>query len=239
MLKNFFISISLSTLLLSNTIIEQKQFDLIQSIIPGTKIEKIKPGIVSGMYEAYFENGSLMYVMPDKRLLFIGEIYTNTGESLTQKSIAAYKAKNNIKDPLEQSIEKLKVKNEENKNYLKEIIDNGIKVGNAQNHKYKIVVFKSLTCPFCKKLDSYLKNKKNVTTYVYLAPSSETKDYYKKKFNISNPDAKIKKQGELIIKKLKGFGVPFALIIDDKYNLVDTIKGFDKTKWDKYINEKN
>ena len=34
-----------------------------------------------------------MYVIPDKRLLFMGEIYTNTGQSLTQKSIEEYKSK--------------------------------------------------------------------------------------------------------------------------------------------------
>lgn len=86
MFKKVLISSLVVSFLSATTIIEEKEFDLVQSIIPGTKIEKVKASvIVNGMYEAYFEDGSLMYVIPDKRLLFMGEIYTNTGESLTQK----------------------------------------------------------------------------------------------------------------------------------------------------------
>lgn len=85
MIKKILLSSFIIGLLNANSIIEDKQFELVQSIIPGTKIEKVKPSVISGMYEAYFIDGSLMYVIPDKRLLIMGEIYTNTGQSLTQK----------------------------------------------------------------------------------------------------------------------------------------------------------
>ena len=237
MIKRILILVSTITSLFSNTIIEQKQFELVQSIIPGTKIEKVKPSIVSGMYEAYFEDGSLMYVLPDKRLLIMGEIYTSTGESLTQKSITEYKTANNIKDPLDDSIEKLKIVSNENQNYLKELFENGVLVGKNDKQKYNIILLKSLTCPYCKKLDKYLEGKA-VSLSIYLAPGKDSEDFYTSKYNIKDAANKQKEQIGVVSKKIKGFGVPFALIIDKNYNLVDTIRGFDEEKWNKFLNEK-
>ena len=238
MFKKVLISSLVVSFLFSTTIIEEKEFDLVQSIIPGTKIEKVKASvIVNGMYEAYFEDGSLMYVIPDKRLLFMGEIYTNTGESLTQKSIENYKTTNNIKDPLDESIENLKVVSIENQKYLKELFENGILDFKNKNQKYNIVLFKSLSCPYCKKLDEFLKDK-NITISNYLAPTKDSEEYYTSKYNIKDSASKLKQQLEIVNRKIKGFGVPFALIIDKNYNLVDTIHGFDEDKWKRYIDEK-
>jgi len=237
MKKQVILSIGLASTLFSSSIVEQKQFDLVQSIIPGTKIEKVKTSLISGLYEAYFKDGSLMYIVPDKRLIIMGEIYTSTGTSVTQNSIKKYKENNNIQTPLEQSIESLKSHTKENQDYLKTLVTNGIKVGTNQKHKYNIVTIKSLSCPNCRDLDNYLETKKDVVTHVYQAPSDASIKLYSKKYNIRNPREKLKKQGELITSRLQGFGVPFALIIDDEYNLVDTIHGFNKVKWDKYIVE--
>ena len=238
MFKKVLISSLVVSFLSATTIIEEKEFDLVQSIIPGTKIEKVKASvIVNGMYEAYFEDGSLMYVIPDKRLLFMGEIYTNTGQSLTQKSIENYKTTNNIKDPLDESIENLKVVSIENQKYLKELFENGILDFKNKNQKYNIVLFKSLSCPYCKKLDEFLKDK-NITISNYLAPTKDSEEYYTSKYNIKDSASKLKQQLEIVDRKIKGFGVPFALIIDKNYNLVDTIHGFDEDKWKRYIDEK-
>ena len=238
MFKKVLISSLVVSFLSATTIIEEKEFDLVQSIIPGTKIEKVKASvIVNGMYEAYFEDGSLMYVIPDKRLLFMGEIYTNTGQSLTQKSIENYKTTNNIKDPLYESIENLKVVSIENQKYLKELFENGILDFKNKNQKYNIVLFKSLSCPYCKKLDEFLKDK-NINISNYLAPTKDSEEYYTSKYNIKDSASKLKQQLEIVNRKIKGFGVPFALIIDKNYNLVDTIHGFDEDKWKRYIDEK-
>ena len=238
MFKKVLISSLVVSFLSATTIIEEKEFDLVQSIIPGTKIEKVKASvIVNGMYEAYFEDGSLMYVIPDKRLLFMGEIYTNTGQSLTQKSIENYKTTNNIKDPLDESIENLKVVSIENQKYLKELFENGILDFKNKNQKYNIVLFKSLSCPYCKKLDEFLKDK-NITISNYLAPTKDSEEYYTSKYNIKDSASKLKQQLEIVNRKIKVFGVPFALIIDKNYNLVDTIHGFDEDKWKRYIDEK-
>ena len=238
MFKKVLISSLVVSFLSATTIIEEKEFDLVQSIIPGTKIEKVKASvIVNGMYEAYFEDGSLMYVIPDKRLLFMGEIYTNTGQSLTQKSIANYKTTNNIKDPLDESIENLKVVSIENQKYLKELFENGILDFKNKNQKYNIVLFKSLSCPFFKIFYEFLKDK-NITISNYLAPTKDSEEYYTSKYNIKDSASKLKQQLEIVNRKIKGFGVPFALIIDKNYNLVDTIHGFDEDKWKRYIDEK-
>lgn len=234
MIKQLLTTAILTSSLFSLTLTEQKEFDLVQSIIPGTKIEKVKQSPLTGVYETYFEDGSLIYIVPSKRLLIMGEIYTSTGRSLTQKSIKEYKSKNKIIDPLTKSINSLKPNTKENQTYLKQLVQNGIQDGVNINSKYKIVVLKSLTCPNCTDLDNYLKTKQDITIYIYLAPSKQSEDIYKEKYKINKPTEKLKTQLELIRKRLKGFGVPFALIIDDNYNLVDTIHGFDRTKWDKY-----
>jgi len=237
MKKQFTLLVALASTLFSSSIVEQKQFDLVQSIIPGTKIEKVKPSLISGLYEAYFKDGSLMYIAPDKRLIFMGEIYTSTGTPVTQNSIKKYKSDNNVKTSLEQSIESLKPHTKENQEYLKTLVTNGIQIGMNQKHKYNIVTIKSLSCPNCTNLDKYLKTKKDIVTYVYQAPSEASVELYSKKYNIDNPRKKLKDQVKLISSRLQGFDVPFALIIDDEYNLVDTIHGFDKVKWDRYIVE--
>ena len=231
----------LTTSLLSMTLVQQKEFDLVQSIIPSTKIEKVKHSPIDGIYEAYFKDGNLMYIIPQQRLIFMGELYTNTGTSLTQRNIKEYKTENKILDPLEKSIKSLKPNTKENQTYLKELVDNGIKQGTGTNSKYKVVVLKSLTCPNCTDLDKYLSGfdgLNGLEIYTYLAPSKQSEDFYKTKFNIKEPGIKLKKQMKIIAKRLKGFGVPFAIIIDDDYNLVDTILGFNKTKWNKYLGVK-
>ena len=93
-----------------------------------------------------------------------------------------------------------------------------------------------MTCPYCKKLDEYLKDK-DLKLSIYLAPGKDSEDFYISKYNIQDAGTKLKEQLELVNKKIKGFGVPFALIIDKNYDLIDTIHGFDDKKWDKYINE--
>lgn len=131
----------------------------------------------------------------------------------------------------------MKINSLENKKYLKELFETGIKVGkNVEQKKYNIVLFKSLTCPYCKKLDEYLKDK-DLKLSIYLAPGKDSEDFYISKYNIQNAGTKLKEQLELVNKKIKGFGVPFALIIDKNYDLIDTIHGFDDKKWDKYVNE--
>jgi len=218
------------------SLIEQKEFDLVQSIVPNTKIQKVKQSPLDGIYEAYFNDGSLMYIAPAKRLIFMGEIYTNTGISLTQKNMQNYKKENNIKSPLQQSISSLKIQSDENQNYLKRLVENGVKDGNTTNSKYKFVLIKSPTCPHCIDLDKYLKTVQN-TTYRYYASVPQSEKIYTKRYNIKNSKEKLNIQMQLISKRLKGFGVPFALVIDKDFNLVDTIQGFDKNKWNQYLGE--
>jgi len=238
-MKNTILKTTIVALLSANSLnalslIEQKEFDLVQSIIPNTKIQKIKHSPLDGVYEAYFKDGNLMYIAPSKRLIIMGEIYTNTGISLTQKNIQIYKKNNDIKTPLEQSIESLKIKSDENKKYFQELVKNGIKVSSTKKDKYTFILIKSPTCPHCIELDKYLKTIPN-TTYRYYAPVPQSEKLYSEKYKIKKPKEKLEKQMKLISKRLKGFGVPFALIVDKDFNLVDTIQGFNKEKWNRYL----
>ena len=236
MIKKLAITALLTTTLFSLTLVQQIEFDLVQSIMPSTKFEKVKQSPIAGIYEAYTKD-NIYYVIPSQRLIFFGHLYTNYGVDLTTSKLQKYQ-NDKTQQLLQDSIKSLKSKTKENQEYLKSLIDNGIKQGTGTNSKYNIVVLKSLSCPNCTDLDKYLSGfdgLDGVETYTYLVPSKQSEDFYKKEFNIKDPGQKLKSQAKLISKRLQGFGVPFALIVNENYNLVDTIQGFNKNKWNEYL----
>ena len=227
---------------------EQKQIDyeyqMIQKVIPKSKIARYKKSVIEGFYNVYFENGQIVYVNPFKNLILFGEIWNSTGSSLTatereqwQKEIGS---DGNIQSPEDRVITELKKADEENKKWNIELVKNGIQDGKGGNKNYKVVIIESPTCPHCRALNSYLENFDN-TTYRYYSNESQTKGIYKEKYGISEPDKKLQEQGNLIAAKIKGIGVPFGIVIDENNIVVDTIVGFseqDKNNletWNKYL----
>ena len=60
----------------------------VQSVIPNTlfsKYEKSKE--LEGYYKVYLDNGQMLYVSPFKNLIIFGEIWTASGQSLTQNDV--------------------------------------------------------------------------------------------------------------------------------------------------------
>ncbi|EAL2751262.1 DsbC family protein, partial [Campylobacter jejuni] len=99
-------SLALASLLHAQTLIEQQEESLVKGVIPSTKIAKVERSQIDGFYKAYLDNGNILYVNPFKRVIFIGELYTNTGVSLTandrdawQSEVSAKQAKDlNLKE---------------------------------------------------------------------------------------------------------------------------------------------
>ena len=85
MKKHFLGLVAASTLLLANS--DSKvdyELQLLNSVIPNTKISRYEPSEIQGFYKVYLDNGNLFYVNPFNKLLVFGEIWTNKGFSITQ-----------------------------------------------------------------------------------------------------------------------------------------------------------
>jgi thiol:disulfide interchange protein DsbC len=111
---------------------------------PKLEAKSIVPGPIEGLYEVR-SGSNIMYYSPKSSSLFVGEIYTKTGENLTAKS----------RDLLIQE-------------FIKELpLDKAIKIGSGKN---TVIMWTDPDCPYCRKLEEYFKDKKDITRYVYLLP---------------------------------------------------------------------
>jgi len=100
---------------------------------------------VNGLYEVV-SGQNVIYIDPKTGVRLIGEMYTKEGKNLTveARDKAAAQAA------------------------LKEIqLDKAIKIGNGKN---KVIMFTDPDCPFCRKVEDYFRDRKDVTRYVYLLP---------------------------------------------------------------------
>jgi len=210
--------------------------DLIQAIIPKTKIEKIKHTQIDGLYEVFLANGNVFYVYPYKRLIVFGEIYTNTGINLTNK-------------------DRQKWKEEVNKKRLKglgakKLIEDSFKINyNKGSKRYALVMFTDPECPFCRKVDKFLKFK-NASVYVNYMPLSfhphakkwalqilssknkkkaiEAIEKHNKDLNVTITDEAKKTllATQKLAKELQINGTPTIFVIDTKTNkVIDRIDG--------------
>ncbi len=231
-------------------LIEQEEFSLVQSVIPGTKIEKVKHTPIDGLYAAYLKNGNILYVYPYKRLIVVGAIYTNTGINLTDK---------------EKKVWQEEVKKKELKKLNKyELIKDAFKLNYGKgSNRYEIVLFTDPECPFCRRVDKFLREKKpDVTFYVNYMPlyfhphakkwaleilSSKNKKEAIEKIEKTNKDLNVTitkeametlKNMQALAKKLRIRGTPTMFVIDKKTgNIVDVINGADLQKLKKWIKE--
>jgi thiol:disulfide interchange protein DsbC len=232
----------------ANSLISKVEKDLVQSVVPNTKIEKIKHTAIDGLYEVFMKNGQLFYVYPYKRLLLFGEIYTNTGMNLTNN-------------------DRVKWANEVNKKLLtkmnaKELTKDAFKLNFGKGaNRYAIVLFTDPECPFCRKVDKYLEEEKpNTSFYVNYMPlyfhphahkwalqilSSKDKLKAIKSIEKTNKDLNVKitkeaketlKNTQALAKKLNINGTPTMFVIDTKTNkVVDKINGANIPKIQKWI----
>ena len=141
-----FLALGLTTLVhASNT----NLIDVATKMLPSTKIEKVIPTEIENFYAVSLENGNIIYINPAKDLIFFGEIYTRSGQSLTEKHIAKLGAKigNETLD-------------------ISPLFKVSTRMNDATS-KYGFIVFTDPDCPFCQQLEALL-IKENVTIdYIY------------------------------------------------------------------------
>jgi len=128
--------------------------DVLQKQFPKLKYTSFKKTDIPGFYEVITE-GRVVYFHPKTGYLFIGDIVTNDGRSLTQERAAA---------------ERYKLLTPEN-------LKQAIKLGNGKNI---VVEVTDPDCPFCRKMHSYWDMRKDVTRYIFFKPLDMHPDAVKK-----------------------------------------------------------
>jgi thiol:disulfide interchange protein DsbC len=111
---------------------------------PGADFDVIKPTDIKGVYEIV-KGDDIIYFVPDPGYLIVGEIYDKEGRNVTAErkgELFAASAKNL---PL----------------------DKAIKVGSGKN---TIVEFTDPDCSFCRTASSFLRERKDVTRYIFFFP---------------------------------------------------------------------
>lgn len=128
-----------------DSVIDQIRIKLMTRV--GARANTVKPAPIPGLYEAVIGN-DIIYVDKDVDHIVMGQIFdTKTRKNLTQEAQEALKRIDFASLPL--------------KDAIKTVNGDGSRT---------IAVFSDPNCGFCKKLESNLKDMKNVTIYTFLYP---------------------------------------------------------------------
>jgi thiol:disulfide interchange protein DsbC len=122
----------------------EKIEETFKAAFPRVPFDTIKPTDIKGVYEVS-KGSELVYFIVDPGYLFIGDILSKEGKSLTEERKGALSAERAKDLPL----------------------DKAIKIGNGKN---TIVEFTDPDCPYCRKAAEFLEQKKDVTRYVFFLP---------------------------------------------------------------------
>lgn len=225
MKKGLFFLLTAGIMLNATTLDEQ----IVKGILPNTKINGVKKA--NSTFYVVCTDDTLLYVNAYDNLLFFGELWTNTGQSLTQKDVDWCKG---LKEPM-----KLVKSNNDfwklDEAKITDLKDNGLKIVNGKgSSEVQFIIFKSPVCGWCEKLTEEME-KMNVTSYEYYFMSPESEMIYKK-YGVSNPKEMLKKQAELTrpFEQTLSAGVPLTLVIMNN-KVVEVIKGADLPKFQKYM----
>lgn len=111
---------------------------------PQVKVDSMEQTDINGIYEVV-SGQNILYYAPEKEYIFLGEIFTRDGKSITaeRKGVLAAKLVGSL--PLEKAV----------------------KVGDG---KKVIIEFTDPDCPYCRKASEFLAKKTDVTRYVFFAP---------------------------------------------------------------------
>lgn len=233
----------------AQTLTEQQETSLVKGIMPSTKIDKVERAEIDGFYKAFLGNGNMLYINPFKRVIFIGEIYTAGGVSLTANDRQEWQ--NELQNQLLKNIK------------IDELMRNAKKVDYGKGSKrYEVLIFTDPECPYCAKLEEFLEQK-DVSVYVNFLPLNFHKNAKRwseqilsskdikaaiKQIRLTQKDlnVKVSKEAQKTLKatmalgeKLKINGTPKVFIIDkkDKNKIVATIDGANLDKVQEFLNK--
>ena len=112
-------------------------------MFPRTGIDGFAPSPIPGLYEVT-AGGQIFYFSPEGYLV-LGEIWSKDGQSVTAERWEQMMAEKIKSLPL----------------------DKAVTIGNGPNH---VIEFTDPDCPYCRKLDSYLGTRKDITRHIFFFP---------------------------------------------------------------------
>jgi thiol:disulfide interchange protein DsbC len=136
---------------------------VLQKLFPKLRYKSISKTDIDGLYEV-ITNDRIVYFYPKKGYLFVGDIVTKEGRSLTRERFA----------------------DERYKLLTNEDLKKAIKIGNGKNIVIEVT---DPDCPFCRKMHAYWSMRTDVTRYVFLKPLDMHPDAKKKsKYILASSD---------------------------------------------------
>lgn len=231
---------------LYGSILTDRESDFVKAVMPNSKIDRVEQSEVAGWYRVY-TGGNLLYANPYERKIFFGRLYTMEGQDLTSGLLNEYQNGGKME----------KIKGEAAKVIPELLAGEPVKFGNDAG-SYVAAVFTDPFCPFCQKVDAFLK-KSGATVYYHFFPLEQlhpqAPDVCKRLYSakdlksaVEKPlDAKIGKITEEGEKKLNTSialgekigvqGTPIVIIIDKKTNEIVTVANANMEVLKKYFGE--
>jgi len=121
-----------------------KTLDAFRKFYPGTQVESVTGTGIAGLFEVV-TGGNILYFAPEGSYLIFGEIYTPKGKNLTAGR-----------------------REELTANRLKNLpLDIAVKIGSGRN---RVIEFTDPDCPYCRKVERFFKERRDVTRYVFFTP---------------------------------------------------------------------
>jgi thiol:disulfide interchange protein DsbC len=218
---------------------------VVQEVIKGTKIAKLERAEVNGMYKAYMDNGSILYVHPYSKKIFFGDVYTSTGQNLTDADRRGWQAQLRLKKLDKMSYDKIKDFT------LKESYNGG-------NSEYRIAMVTDPQCPYCVRAEKFLISKKANIEYIYhvaipshvnapgmietILSSKEPKKVIYSYLNGDAVDSLKSDEAKERMEKMSAFankyginGTPYFVVFDKEGKAVDLIEGANLEKLNTYV----
>ncbi|GAB7026478.1 DsbC family protein [Geotalea toluenoxydans] len=166
-----FLALSLSSAAFAATAAVKPEVAFKQAY-PQVKVDSFESTDINGLYQVV-TGQNVLYYLPEKDYVVLGEIFTKEGKSLTAEKKGQLAAK------LVQSLP----------------LDKAVKIGEGKN---VIVEFTDPDCPYCRKASEYLMKKTNVTRYVFFTPLAHPAAIAKIQY-ILNAENKVKAYDEMML----------------------------------------
>lgn len=200
----------------------EKIQEIVSSDFAVKKIEKT----IGNFYIAYIEGGEILYVDIKNKLAVYGVLLQSEDKKLVNLT-KKHKAK------WQTSIDKNTIKNIDLKEIKKIAVLDKINGGGSKN---QIVVFDSLTCPYCVKTNKFFKNDGyKLDIYRIYNQTGPIEDLLKNKFKVKNVEKRLDDM-DMIYQKYKIRSTPNIMVIRNN-KVIKIIKGANMKEIKQWVNK--
>jgi thioredoxin-related protein len=208
----------------TQSLFAKSKLEIIQNMLSDrVKVSKVKKSYAN-LYAVYLESGDVVYIDIKNELLFYGSLLSLKNKkmvNLSEKDKAKWENESTNKRNKNINVEEIK------KIAILEKINGG-------STKNILVIFDSLTCPYCVKLNRFLKDEGyKVNAYKIYNDTRSTHNMLKSRHKIKDTKSKVV-QMEYIYKKYKVVGTPQIMVIKNN-KIVKRIKGANMPELKKWI----